>query len=247
MSHSFHRFLSALLGIFLIFFLGTQASLANEAAERRIIGFSPDGRYFAFEQFGVQDGSGHPYADIFITDLKQDRWVEGTPLHVRQDKESTSPQGARNEALKLAGPMLKKLNITQPGRLVASRQIGELGEPVKSLIFKPYYYTPPEGIVTIKLEVLDLPAIKSCENFAKTAKGFALTLLRAKGKAQEIHHDKAVPISRICPVDYGISDIVAYDIAHNNTVFVILISLMQRGFEGPDRRFLALPVPISKK
>lgn len=247
MSHHFTRLLKTLLGIILVFSISTQASLANEAAERRIIGFSPDGRYFAFEQFGIQDGSGFPYADIFITDLKQDNWVPGSPLHVRQDKEATSPQSARDEVLKLASPILQKLNISQPGRLVASRQIGELGEPAKSLVFKPYYYTPPEGIVTLKLEVLDLPVIKSCEGFAKTAKGFALTLLRAKGKAQEIHLDKTVPVSRICPVDYGISDIIAYDIAHNNTVFVVLISLMQRGFEGPDRRFLALTVPVSKQ
>jgi predicted secreted protein len=236
----------ALIATLLTFSVGTPTSQANEAAERRIIGFSADGRYFAFEQFGIQDGSGHPYADIFITDLKEDRWVPGTPLHVRHNKEASSPQSARNEAMKLALPVLEKLKIDQPGRLVASRQIGELGEPSKSLIFKPYYYTPPEGIVTLKLEVLDLPAIKSCENFAKIAKGFAITLLPAKGKALEFYRDKTVPPSRICPVDYGFSDIIAHDISFNNTVFVALISLFQRGFEGPDRRFLALPVPIAK-
>ena len=41
---------------------------AGDSAERRAMGFSVDGRYFAFEQFGIQDGSGFPYADIFIVD-----------------------------------------------------------------------------------------------------------------------------------------------------------------------------------
>jgi predicted secreted protein len=246
MLNGFARLLFVLLGVVLIVYLNNPSAQANEAAERRIVGFSPDGRYFAFEQFGTRDGSGFPYADIFITDLEHDRWVKGTPLHARLNKYATSPQAARRKAQELARPILEKLKINQPGRIVASRQIGELGEPAKSLVFKPYYYTPPEGIVTLKLEVVDLPAVKSCENFAKTAKGFAVTLLRAKGKAKEIYRDQAVPTSRICPVDYGISDIIAYDIAQNKSVFVALISLFQRGFEGPDRRFLTLPVPISK-
>jgi len=245
MAQNFYRLLIALIATLFCVAINISASLANEAAERRIIGFSADGRYFAFEQFGIQDGSGFPYADIFITDLKEDRWVQGTPLHVRHDKEASSPQAVRDEVRKMAQPMLDKFKISEPGRLIASRQIGELGEPAKSMVFKPNFYTPPEGIVTLKLEVFDLPPVASCEAFAKMAKGFTLTLLPAKGKPREIYRDNVVPTSRICPIDYGISDIIAHDISAKQTVFVALISLFQRGFEGPDRRFLAVPMPIN--
>ena len=44
-------------------------ALPAAAADRALInmlGYSEDGAYFAFEQFGVQDGSGFPFADIFM-------------------------------------------------------------------------------------------------------------------------------------------------------------------------------------
>jgi predicted secreted protein len=36
----------------------------GDYADRTILGFSPDGGIFAFEEFGVGDGSGYPYATI---------------------------------------------------------------------------------------------------------------------------------------------------------------------------------------
>ena len=53
---------------------------AADAAERAILGFSPDGRWFAFEEYGVQDGSGAPYANIYVIDLDMDRWARDTPV-----------------------------------------------------------------------------------------------------------------------------------------------------------------------
>ena len=53
------------------------SALAADGAFLDIIGYSPDSRYFAFEQYGVQDGSGFPYADIFIVDLASNSWVKG--------------------------------------------------------------------------------------------------------------------------------------------------------------------------
>ncbi len=51
---------------------------AADGAQSRPIGFSPDRRYFAFEQYGVQDGSGFAYSDIFVIDLSNDSWVKGS-------------------------------------------------------------------------------------------------------------------------------------------------------------------------
>ncbi|MBN9059609.1 MAG: DUF2259 domain-containing protein, partial [Rhizobiales bacterium] len=44
------------------------AAMAGDFAERSILGFSPDGGRFAFEEFGIQDGSGFPYSNIFVLD-----------------------------------------------------------------------------------------------------------------------------------------------------------------------------------
>ena len=45
---------------------------AGDRAQFNPIGFSEDGRYFAFEEFGIQDGSGFPYSNTFIIDLPAD-------------------------------------------------------------------------------------------------------------------------------------------------------------------------------
>ena len=74
---------------------GTGRALAADAADRAIIGFSADGRYFAFEEFGIQDGSGFAYANIFVLDLEDDKWVEGSPVRV-QKREDASQQPLRS-------------------------------------------------------------------------------------------------------------------------------------------------------
>jgi predicted secreted protein len=56
---------------------------------------------------------------------------------------------------------------------------------------------------------------------------------------QTLHHDSAIPGSRGCPIGYAISDVVTYP-RQNDTVLVVLLSVFKVGFEGPDRRFLAV-------
>ena len=48
--------------------LSSGTALAGDFANLNVLGFSSDGNIFAFEQYGVQDGSGFPYADRFYID-----------------------------------------------------------------------------------------------------------------------------------------------------------------------------------
>ena len=63
-------------------------AVAGDFAERRIIGFSQGGERFAFEEFGVQAGSGFPYSNIFVIDTATDGWVAGTPLRIQVKEDS---------------------------------------------------------------------------------------------------------------------------------------------------------------
>ncbi|GLQ81424.1 hypothetical protein GCM10007881_49450 [Mesorhizobium huakuii] len=60
----------------------TATAMARDAAARRIIGFSPDGRYFAFEQHGQLDAgaSASCYSEIDIIDTRSDEFVGGKPI-----------------------------------------------------------------------------------------------------------------------------------------------------------------------
>jgi predicted secreted protein len=70
--------------------LGLVAALAGPAAadytHDRVIGFSEDGRYFAFETYGLQRGSGLPFAKLFVVDLDRDARVQGSPIRARAPK-----------------------------------------------------------------------------------------------------------------------------------------------------------------
>jgi hypothetical protein len=80
-------------------------SQAAELAESAVIGYSVDGRYFAFEEFGIQDGSGFAYSNLFVIDLERDRWVPGTPVRRRGLDETERLFDVRAEAMAEAQPI----------------------------------------------------------------------------------------------------------------------------------------------
>ena len=65
-------------------------AVAGDRALIDYVGFSADFRYFAFEEFGIQDGSGFAYSNIFVVDLATDSWVVGTPVRVQAESETTT-------------------------------------------------------------------------------------------------------------------------------------------------------------
>src|SRR5262245_47503462 len=74
------------------------AAEAGDAAQLNILGFSRDGAIFAFEEYGVQDGSGFPYANRFYIDTATDSFLARTPVRVRIDDENASIDAARDKA-----------------------------------------------------------------------------------------------------------------------------------------------------
>jgi predicted secreted protein len=99
---------------------------AGDFAERYILGFSPGGRSFAFEQYGIQDGTGFPYADIFLIDTQTGQWVAGSPFRVLLKDERAQLKWARRDAVTKAGNALRERLISVPGRILASNPPQEL-------------------------------------------------------------------------------------------------------------------------
>ena len=86
------------LALVLLMLLGCGRALAADGAAFNAIGYSPDSRYFAFEQYGVQDGSGFPYWDVFVIDLKTNEWVKGSPYRALLESEEAKLAAARDQA-----------------------------------------------------------------------------------------------------------------------------------------------------
>jgi len=97
------------------------AAAAADNAERAAIGFSPDGRYFAFEQYGVQDGSGFPYSEIFVIDLDANQWVKGSPFRARIEDEAALVSSVRAKAAKSAASLIGQLKTAEPGDALAAQ------------------------------------------------------------------------------------------------------------------------------
>jgi len=75
--------------------LAASPAFAGDRANLNILGYSEDGRYFAFEEYGVHDGSGGNYSDIYVIDLPADKWTYGSPFTVEEggDAADTQPLG----------------------------------------------------------------------------------------------------------------------------------------------------------
>ena len=215
-------------------------------AERDIIGFSADERYFAFEEFGVQDGSGFPFSNIFIIDTVDDTWAGGSPFRVMVEDETSPLSAAREQARSDAAPALSSLGVDAGYALVAANPPTELNVDPRSISFKPrpvlVDIDPP---ITLKLATFPLDGPDFCDGLGDT-RGFALNMSVSGNEAVEVYRDDSLPESRGCPLDYGIADIVVPQ-SSRTWRGVAIISVFAFGFEGRDRRLMAVPIPLEMK
>ncbi|MBZ9716516.1 DUF2259 domain-containing protein [Mesorhizobium sp. XAP10] len=253
--------LSSVMGAVLAMSTGTAE--AGDAAARHIIGFSPDGAYFAFEQYGTLDAgaSDSGWSEIDIIDTRTDRFVGGKPILVVDETEEATLtlEQARAQAAAQAAPILAHYAITSPaeqtasdkftfpGEMVAYNDISRL-EQVSQKWLSPLH--GETGVSTIQLDEILAASTGDCSaSFATTerrdtsgkALGFRLTLQGQDGKPVKIlHEDKTVPGSRNCPTSYSLSESYELTPAGKLPVIVVLVQRFSQGFEGRDRRFLAV-------
>ncbi len=244
------RLFAACLTLWAIVALTAGPLKAADAAERAILGFSPDGRWFAFEQYGVQDGSGAPYADIFVIDLDLDQWADGTPIRVLLNNESDNQPRlsvARATAEAEAAPVLARLGIGEPGIVLGSNPPTEVNEEAYQLtVYEHYNLKGPEHELSFNLQTFDAEGAEPCPDPAQKPKGFGLTVARGFERRHVLHRDSLIPASRGCPVGYGIADIIRYDPdpTGKSPRIVALVHVYRTGFEGADVRFIAVPVKL---
>jgi predicted secreted protein len=234
-----------LAGILALFWTGAQVAIAAERAEANLIGFSADGRYFAFEEYGIQDGSGFAYSSIYLIDLLADKWVGGAPFRGVGEDEATSLSQIRAQVFSSAAPSLGERGVGGPAVLVALNGDGEIGVDGRSLKFGMPWLSEPgsiKGDYVLRLEVFGLPSDGDCSDyFGADPVGFALTLA-GEGTVRELARDHKVPRSRGCAKNYRIWGVAAPAFELDVRRGVVLISVFAGGFEGLDRRFIAVPL-----
>ena len=223
---------------------GAVSATAGDMALADFIGFSDDARYFAFEEYGIADGSGSAYSWIYIVDLTEDRWAAGSPFHNEGLEDSQTLAETRAKAMDAARPKLADLAINKPPQIAALSGDGVIGDASTMRFGFPMLNAPgaTSGDFLLRLETFDLPETADCNEQAGTGRmGFALTL-KDGDATRELHRDNRLPQSRDCPEGYRLYAVVFpygdSEIGHA----VAIVAFYPRGWEGPDRRFLAVPL-----
>jgi predicted secreted protein len=239
------RLAASLLGLLIML---AAPALAGDRAQLNVLGYSEDLRYFAFEEYGVRDGSGGNYSHIYVVDLSNDSWVSGTPFLTDQagDTDDVAPDlpAIRAKTAGLAAPILASLKIDVPATILALLGDGVAAADGKAMSAAfPSCCGPGDTDATqaLTLNLSTFAAKSPVDCPVDEAFGYALTANFADGSSSELHRDgDTLPKSRSCPQDYRL-----YAIFSPFEQFgprVALVSSYPFDFEGTSRRFLAIPI-----
>ena len=253
------------LAIALAFPSGARAA---DAAALKVLGFSPDGRYFGFMQYGPQWEAERFHAEVFVIDVNRDRFVAGVPLRIiaKMKDDATDDNIAPHLKAFLASVQKRATNqfgqhkISKPGALLARFAEAKADEhssgsetPAKGAGTDTISAKHPvlgELKLNLETKTIDWPKASrlgahkeatSCAEEMDPEKGaaFRLTLERA-GRSIVLHDDKTIPLSRNCTIGYGIVEVHALDRPDGKVALAVMLGMHSRGFEGSDRLFLAV-------
>lgn len=223
--------------------LAPQLVQAGDRALLALIGYSPDGRFFAFEEFGLLSGSNLPYSNIHVVDLQEDRFVVGSPVNEQGSDETISVIAVRAQALASAEPRLADLGITRPAELVALNGDGAAEADRETLSFGTPLPNDPStisGNYEVSLETFETDAAATCGSDSPSrAQGFALTV-ESEGSRREMHRDTTLTRTRGCPVSYRLYGIALPFGSTDISGAVALVSAYLDEPTGTSRRFVAI-------
>jgi predicted secreted protein len=222
---------------------------AGDASTLRVLGFSEEGAVFAFEETGIQDGSGFPYANRFYINTATDTYLPGTPVRVRLDDETKSVTDARvlaREQGEAASSITDAMLAANPGALLAFNPLTEIGGNPLRIEFSDQPIDPaitPPRVLNLR-ERTEAPA-ENCYGFVDKQAAFGLSLSNKAdpyGEPVVLHEDGAIPKSRNCPTGYRIGGVVRHE-GTGVPILAIMINVRSIGFEGPDHRWIAVVKP----
>ncbi|GAB4349249.1 MAG: DUF2259 domain-containing protein [Oricola sp.] len=224
--------------------LAALPAAAGDMATLNILGFSADAATFAFEEYGVQDGSGFPYANRFYVDTASDSFLPGSPVRARIDDETASVEDARAEARARGESIVPDAELAaHPGFAAGFNPPTELSADPFRIVVNPRPVVPPvDAPLEFRLEEIRFPAAGACAGVTATSVGFRLVSVgaRAGGVTRVLHEDTSVPASRGCPTGYRIGGVQTYFPVRGASAIAVLIAVESFGFEGPDHRWLAV-------
>ena len=211
---------------------------ATDAYKYKNLGFSADGRYYAFIESVIQDGSGYPSATGQVIDVAQNRTVKfrTVVLDNESSKESDAFERVRQEL------QLNRFGIDgrNPGRSLWVRLDTDLSEPVKNIMFSSNYYVDGGASAVwpkIKLDITEQEAPRSGEPcYGNESKMITLSMTDVESNtSRDLQVDSRVPASRACSWAYQMRQVIEF-----KGSIAAVVRYNTFGFEGPDYRHMVV-------
>ena len=237
-----------LLTIVCVLVLAPAKASAGDYANLKFIGFSRDGKYLAFTQYGTGDASGYPFASVYLVDVEQNKFVS-KPFEISIENEKSTEEAAIRKAEALAARKMRALKIERgnTGTLVLAHLMTDWtyeewrsrGEDDEQIIKFNDYLNPnsPNNYEYYQLTLKPVPVKTGCSDYY-THYMMELTLDHINQgekdmEAQILQKDAALPASRGCPQGYRIESVYSY-----KGKIAVFINVFTQGWEGPDMRYM---------
>lgn len=191
------------------------AAHAADTQKFHNLGFSGDGKYYAYATSAIGDGSGYGYADIFIKEVSE--YDRGNVLKVTRSLEE-GEEGDDRAALKLA---LQSVNFASFGGLVPNSIRGETSIPKTDKEFTIDNYN---GKYHYQLKTVAArfpnPMCKNDWDIASARLELTLTKTDSKGSSstQVMFNDYDEPGARKCAQNFKIAKVIR----HGNKLMLVI-------------------------
>ncbi len=221
----------------LVLILAAGPSSAADSASLLFMGFSADGAHFAWEQYGIQDGSGFPWSTITIQSA-EDGSVAGRFAVVMED-ESRGLRDARLECLREASEALAGLSAGgwSEGRLLVHHPPTDMTHSGGSVTFCTTFYSPSYylGDYTLELVTEEIPGTEMEEYWGFPPLSLSVVFTDNRTGSARTVRDASEPMDRDGWVfGFGIEDVRCM----GDSIFAAAVRCVSIGFEGPDLRYL---------
>ena len=217
--------------VLLVLAFAPQAAMARDPAELKVLGFSTDGRYFAYQQTGTKQGT--TYSVTTVLDVETGRPIKGSRTSFSDEERK---QLAKHT--KATARQIKRLKISQKGVMTVSVR-GFDAEPfeeasVKSFALPSKWFGPESW-----LKLRQFKMVTRCKSKDASPVGFGLALERKDAPATRLSHDVSIPLTRGCPTRYRIADAHARRTPDGTVALAVIV---QDSTPGVDAQSLFIPV-----
>ena len=234
---------------------------AGDAAALRVIGFSPDGAVFAFEQYTMIYEEEAAFSEYVFIDTRTDRYLPDMPIKVLlRDDDGNDETKARGQATAKAAPLIAQHKVEQPGTRhegKASMALDEIGiyQMSPGPLAKAQAFALPDGRkarLTVSQHALGKADCDGAGGRGVKGKvavaGIKLTLT-LDGKPTILQEDRKLPEARRCVSGYGIAETYLHAAPDGAVTIAAIIETVDNHdyHAGPNRRFMAVTRRLAPK